>query len=338
MERVASSVGPTALPEALRGALRCPACGGPLAEREGFECTQCQSTYAVEGGIPVLLPDATDGGATDVAHKLGQAAFFDEEASPEWEITRPHAAPAWHRWQLEEKHRRAVKGLGAIAGMSAMTVCGGSGMDAEFLYRQGARPVVSADISLGAARRVAERGRRFNVSLIPLVADVERLPFADRSFDLVFVHDGLHHLEDPMVGLREMARVARRAVSVNEPARANATRMAVNVGLSVEQEEAGNQVARMSIPEIEDVLGEAGFEINSSRALRDAVPARAGCTDQVSLAPERERARAHWMAGGQRGNRPLRQQAHRAGPPPVCLTGSVPARIVLGPSMAARNA
>jgi hypothetical protein len=99
----------------------------------------------------VLLPAAADRGSTEVSHKLGQATFFDQEASPEWEITRPHAAPAWHRWQLEEKHRRAINGLGAITGMSTLTVCGGSGMDAEFLYRQGARPVVSADISLGAA-------------------------------------------------------------------------------------------------------------------------------------------------------------------------------------------
>ena len=163
MERVASSVRPTGLPGALPGALRCPACGGVLAEREGFKCSQCQHTYAVEDGIPVLLPAPGDGGSRDVAHKLGQARFFDEESSPEWEITRPHAAPAWHRWQLEEKHRRAINGMGAIGGMSALTVCGGSGMDAEFLYRQGARPVVSADISLGAARRVAERGRRFDV-------------------------------------------------------------------------------------------------------------------------------------------------------------------------------
>ena len=94
---------------------------------------------------------------------------------------------------------------------------------------------------------MAERGRRFNVSLIPVVADVERLPFADDSFDLVFVHDGLHHLEDPMVGLREMARVARRAVSVNEPAR-RCDRDGREARASVEHEEAGNRVARMSMP------------------------------------------------------------------------------------------
>jgi SAM-dependent methyltransferase len=297
MERVATSVGPISMSEALRGVLRCPACGGPLAEGERFECSRCPRTYAVEDGIPVLLP-AGDGGSTGGAHKLGQAAFFDEEASPEWEIMRPHAAPAWHRWLLEEKHRRAINGLGTITGLSTLTVCGGSGMDAEFLCRQGARPVVSADISLGAARRAAERGRRFDVPLIPLVADVERLPFADGSFDVVFVHDGLHHLADPMVGLREMARVARHAVSVNEPARANATRIAVRLGLSVEREEAGNQVARMSIPEIEAVLREARFEI--VRAERYAMLYRhepGAPTRFISRPNVTALARGGWRAG-----------------------------------------
>ncbi len=298
MERVASSADPISLPEPVRAALRCPACGGLLAEREGFECSQCWRTYAVEDDIPVLIPAAVGTRSTDMAHKLGQATFFDHEASPEWEITRPHAAPAWHRWQLEEKHRRAINGLGPIAGMSTLTVCGGSGMDAEFLYRQGARPVVSTDLSLGAARRVAERARRFDVSLIPLVADVERLPFADRSFDLVFVHDGLHHLEDPMVGLREIARVAGRAVSVNEPARASATRMAVRLGLSIEREEAGNRVARMSIPQIEEGLRGAGFEI--ARAERYAMLYRhepGGPTRFLSRRGVSALARGGWRVG-----------------------------------------
>jgi ubiquinone/menaquinone biosynthesis C-methylase UbiE len=318
MERVASSVGPVAIPEALRGALSCPACGGRLAEGEDFECSNCGRAYAVEDGIPVLLPAPVGGGSADLAPKLGQATFFDEEASPEWEISRPHSAPAWHRWQLEEKHRRAISGLGGLSGMSALAVCGGSGMDAEFLCRHGAGPVVSADISIGAARRARERARRFNVSLISLVADVERLPFADRSFDLVFVHDGLHHLEDPMVGLREMARVARDAISVNEPARANATRMAVRTGLSVEHEEAGNRVARMSIAEIEDVLRQSGFEI--VRAERYAMLYRhePGAPTRILSRPGVSAlARGGWRAGnaaiGRFGNK-LTVQGLRAAP------------------------
>ncbi|MCA1571279.1 MAG: class I SAM-dependent methyltransferase [Chloroflexi bacterium] len=35
-----------------------------------------------------------------------------------------------------------------------------------------------------------------------VVADVEHLPYADRSLDMVYVHDGLHHLSDPMVSPR----------------------------------------------------------------------------------------------------------------------------------------
>jgi SAM-dependent methyltransferase len=249
-------------------------------------------------GIPILIPGAADGGSPDAAHKRDQAAFFDEEASPEWEITRPHGAPAWHRWQLEEKQRRAISGLGALAGMSALTVCGGSGMDAEFLCSEGAGPVVSSDISLGAARRAAERARRFDVPLLSLVADVERLPFADRSFDLVFVHDGLHHLEDPMLGLREMARVARRAISVNEPARANATKTAVRLGLSVEHEEAGNRVARMSLTEIEDVLSEAGFEIVAAERYAMLYRHEPGApTRLLSRSGVSPLARGGWRAG-----------------------------------------
>ena len=95
--------------------------------------------------------------------------------------------------------------------------------------------------------------------MLPIVADVERLPFADRAVDLVYVHDGLHHLERPLSGLTEMARVARRAVSITEPADAALTRVAVKLGLSLEREEAGNRVARLTLDEIEGALRSAGF-------------------------------------------------------------------------------
>ena len=62
--------------------------------------------------------------------------------------------------------------------------------------------------------------RRHGLEIEAVTADATRLPFADRSFDVVLVHDGLHHLEDPWLGLAEMARVARHTVSVTEPAEA----------------------------------------------------------------------------------------------------------------------
>src|SRR5665213_863504 len=46
--------------------------------------------------------------------------------------------------------------------------------------------------------------------------DVENLSFPDQSFDVVFVHAGLHHCHSPHRGLTEMYRVARLMVIVIE--------------------------------------------------------------------------------------------------------------------------
>jgi SAM-dependent methyltransferase len=47
----------------------------------------------------------------------------------------------------------------------------------------------------------------------PCVAAVaERLPFEDRSFDAAMAFATVHHWQDPIAGLREMRRVARRVV------------------------------------------------------------------------------------------------------------------------------
>jgi SAM-dependent methyltransferase len=217
--------------------------------------------------LPELRPGVTfeerDGIAVfpvDSEYAREQAAHFDH-VDDEFETERPRGATPLYAWLIEEKFRRSIRGIDELVpGATALAICGGSGMDAELLARAGAH-VVSADISLGASRRARERARRHELDLTPVVADAESLPFADESFDLVYVHDGLHHLEHPEAGLVEMARVARRAVSVTEPARAGLTRAAVRVGLALEREDAGNRVARLDPGEVAEVLRRRGFEI-----------------------------------------------------------------------------
>jgi ubiquinone/menaquinone biosynthesis C-methylase UbiE len=161
---------------------------------------------------------------------------------------------------LDYKFERSLRGLSSIPIKTVLSVCGGSGMDGEYLARRG-HDVVAADISLEAARRAQDRAHLHGVDLIPVVADVEDLPFRDGAFDLVFVHDGLHHLEDPFRGIREMIRVASQAVSINEPARAWVTRAAVRLGAAYEVEDAGNRVHRLDPDEIADLLEQNGFSI-----------------------------------------------------------------------------
>jgi len=45
-----------------------------------------------------------------------------------------------------------------------------------------------------------------------VAAFAERLPFEDQSFDAAMAFSTVHHWQDPIAGLRELRRVARRAV------------------------------------------------------------------------------------------------------------------------------
>ena len=111
--------------------LSCPTCLGTLEHRVGdLVCTGCEARYAVNDGIPIALPPDLD------EQKLSQRAFFDEKTDDQWEIVRPFGAPALYRCLLEERFARAIRGLESILpGASALVVCGGSGMDAQFLAR-----------------------------------------------------------------------------------------------------------------------------------------------------------------------------------------------------------
>lgn len=240
--------------EDLCALLRCPRCRAALAPSAGGLACATGHDFPVVDGVPVLADPGAD------EHKRRQADFFDAE-DPAWEVGRPHGAPRLYGWLMAEKARRSVLGLeDRLPGATALTVCGGSGMDAEFLARAGAT-VIASDLSLGAARRAAERGRRHGLAIAGLVADAEDLPLRDGAVDLAYVHDGLHHLTDPIAAAREMARVAGHAVSVSEPAAAAVTRLAVRFGVAEATEEAGNPVERLTPAGLEAALRDAGFDV-----------------------------------------------------------------------------
>jgi SAM-dependent methyltransferase len=238
--------------EELRRLLVCPICHADLGGSMG--CEGCGAQYERSGEIPVLLPEASR-----TAYKHQQAASHDDHPTPEFEIRRPAGAPALYGFFMEDKVRRATMGLSSLLrGATVVTLCGGSGMDAELLARLGCR-VIATDISPGACARALERARRTGLPILPVVADAEQLPLKDKSVDIAYVHDGLHHLEQPLDGVAEMARVASAAASVNEPARAAVTALAVRRGIALEWEHSGNRVGRLLPDEVVAALRARGF-------------------------------------------------------------------------------
>jgi SAM-dependent methyltransferase len=248
----------------IRDLLACPVCHGLLSDREvdTLYCGTCDIRYSVRSGIPILSPPEPGlrEQESPLSHKAQQIAYSDRQQADSFEITRPRGAPTLYENLLRDKFRRSVIGLeGLMAGSTTLVTCGGAGMDAHFLVEAGARVILS-DISPGILMQARERSERFDLGLALVVADAEALPFADASVDIAYVHDGLHHLEHPARALAEMARVARKAVSVTEPARSLATRIAVRAGIALDVEEAGNPVFRLTLEEIVEELRTHGFQ------------------------------------------------------------------------------
>ena len=80
----------------------------------------------------------------------------------------------------------------------------------------------ATDISPGMLTRLAAGAEELGLEVTTVVAEAESLPFADRSFDLVFGHAVLHHIPDLARAFGEFHRVLRPGGAVafcGEPSR-----------------------------------------------------------------------------------------------------------------------
>src|SRR4029077_10103367 len=106
--------------------------------------------------------------------------------------------------------RRAARLTGLPPGGSALDVACGSGkLTAELAKLAGPNGrVVGIDFS----PEMLAVARREQPSIQFVEGDALSLPFGDADFDAATIAFGLRNLADPIRGLREMTRVARRAV------------------------------------------------------------------------------------------------------------------------------
>ena len=87
--------------------------------------------------------------------------------------------------------------------------CGPGNITIDIARRVPQGHVTGIDIA-EAAIDAAQRAARENVTNVTFaLGNVYRLDFADGSFDVVYTHQVLQHLSDPVAALREMRRVLR---------------------------------------------------------------------------------------------------------------------------------
>jgi SAM-dependent methyltransferase len=103
--------------------------------------------------------------------------------------------------------RPAFDRLGDVCGRRVLDLGCGHGMAAVVLARRGAN-VTACDLSAGYVAEALARARANGVAVAGVQADGHRLPFAAGSFDAVWGHAILHHLDVP-AATRELGRVLR---------------------------------------------------------------------------------------------------------------------------------
>jgi ubiquinone/menaquinone biosynthesis C-methylase UbiE len=121
---------------------------------------------------------------------------------------------------------KLAKALGGEPGDSfgdALEIGAGTGYFTLNLAQLGVieRPVAS-DISAGMLTALGRTAARLGVEVETVVAEAERLPFADQSFDLVFGHAVLHHIPSLETAFAQFERVLRPGgtiVFMGEPSR-----------------------------------------------------------------------------------------------------------------------
>ena len=206
-------------------ALRCLACGKALAlagdadsdgTLEGALRCLCGVVAPVIAGVPRVLPGAT-AGTLIAAHPSFFARFPALRPSsagsgqPDSVRTLRAFGDEWQRFpELLEVHQGIFdwyfEGPEPIRWKGLRVLDAGCGMGRwlHFVRRAGAEIVgmdVSAAIDVAAARE--GDGADF------VQADLRFPPFAPESFDLVYSLGVVHHLEEPMTGVRALANLVR---------------------------------------------------------------------------------------------------------------------------------
>ena len=128
------------------------------------------------------------------------------------------------RGTLDRKFAAATLGsLGLDADTRLLAVCAGI-EDWELLASLGFTDVVVSNLDEAFAPLVPDGRWSYQ--------DAQSLTYDDRSFDWVFVSEGLHHCRSPHRALVEMYRVGRKGIVAIEARDSALMRLAVRVGMA----------------------------------------------------------------------------------------------------------
>ncbi|MFA5070496.1 MAG: methyltransferase domain-containing protein [Patescibacteria group bacterium] len=180
----------------LKKIIVCPVCLKGLSLKMGhYYCPECGRSYAVKEGIPVLVKgEIFDSQIQNKEYewKRKEILVFDAVDDYEKFMSRPYFRDLKEQISQELKLLKDNKNevLEVGAGISLFAP-----MFAD-------KNLVLTDLSFSLLRKN-------EAHIFKVVADGEYLPFADQSFDFIYVIGLIHHLPNQRRGLKELKRLVR---------------------------------------------------------------------------------------------------------------------------------
>ncbi|WP_129668497.1 class I SAM-dependent methyltransferase [Phytoactinopolyspora endophytica] len=153
--------------------------------------------------------------------KLAQVLYHDWESDTyddKWSISFDERCVSYARDRFA-----AVAGTDGWPYRKALEIGAGTGFFSLNLRQAGVLDEVHiTDLSPGMVRAAQRNARSLGFEIEGRVADAERLPYDDATFDVVVGHAVIHHIPDVELAFREVVRVLRpggRIVICGEPTR-----------------------------------------------------------------------------------------------------------------------
>ncbi len=130
---------------------------------------------------------------------MSSKQYFDEVAS-QWDVMR-------QSFFSEAVREKAISAAKAKAGKAAADIGAGTGFITEGLVQKGLK-VIAVDQSEEMLKEMKNKFR--GVSTIDYrVGTAEKLPIDDNAVDYAFANMFLHHVDNPLVAIKEMRRVLK---------------------------------------------------------------------------------------------------------------------------------
>lgn len=132
--------------------------------------------------------------------------MFDEVAPGYDRANQVLSLGVHHQWR-----RRLVRATGAKPCMCVLDCATGTG-DLAFEFKRAVGShgqVTGLDFSPRMIELAKKKPERTTQPVEFMIGDVLDLPFADNSFDIASIAFGIRNVDNPVVGIKEMARVVR---------------------------------------------------------------------------------------------------------------------------------